>query len=45
MFSSMENTFAYTEIIPELKNAVMWEVAENSKKIRRQSFTLVHSLK
>ena len=40
-----EEIFVYIEIIPESKNAVMGEGVENSKKIERQSSTLIHSLK
>ena len=41
----MRKFFVDIEIMPELKNAVMGEVVENPKKIARQSFTLMHSLK
>ena len=40
-----EEIFVYIEIIPEFKNAMMREVVENSKKIERQSSTLIHSSK
>ena len=33
MFSSMGTFFVYIEIIPELKNVIMGELVENSKKI------------
>ena len=33
MFSSMGTFFVYIEIIPELKNVIMGELIENSKKI------------
>ena len=43
MFSSVRKFFVDIEIIPELKNAVMREAVENSKKIQRQTSTLINT--
>ena len=41
----MRKFIVYIEIIPKLKNAVLGEVVRNSKKIKEESYILIHSLK